>query len=96
MNEWRKTGSRLRRYLRSAIQWLPVGMGIKRWLLVLVVGVALLSLGFSFLLRQLYPLPSIFYYLTLQFIPRGVRAGLFVLVGVGAMLIGLVGQPVAA
>jgi uncharacterized cofD-like protein len=66
-------------------------MGIKRWLLVLVVGVALLSLGFSFVLRQLYPLPSIFYYLTLQFIPRGVRAGLFVLVGVGAMLIGLVG-----
>jgi uncharacterized cofD-like protein len=66
-------------------------MGIKRWLLVLVVGVALLSLGFSFLLRQLYPLPSIFYYLTLQFIPRGVRAALFVLLGVGAMLIGLVG-----
>jgi uncharacterized cofD-like protein len=66
-------------------------MGIKRWLVVLVVGVALLSLGFSFLLRQLYPLPSIFYYLTLQFIPRGVRAALFVLLGVGAMLIGLVG-----
>jgi uncharacterized cofD-like protein len=66
-------------------------MGIKRWLLILVVGVALLSLGFSFLLRQLYPLPSIFYYLTLQFIPRVARAGLFVLVGVGAMLTGLVG-----
>jgi uncharacterized cofD-like protein len=66
-------------------------MGIKRWLLVLVVGVALLSLGLSFLLRQLYPLPSIFYYLTLQFIPRGARAGLFVLVGIGAILIGLVG-----
>jgi uncharacterized cofD-like protein len=57
----------------------------------LVVGVALLSLGFSFLLRELYPLPSIFFYLTLQFIPRGVRAGLFALVGVGAVLAGLVG-----
>jgi uncharacterized cofD-like protein len=66
-------------------------MGIKRWLLVFVVGVALLSLGFSFLLRQLYPLPSIFYYLTLQFIPRGVRTALFALVGVGAVLIGLIG-----
>jgi uncharacterized cofD-like protein len=66
-------------------------MGVKRWLLVLVVGVAILSLGLSFLLRELYPLPNIFYYLTLQFIPRGARAGLFVLVGVGAMLVGLVG-----
>ncbi|MGD9028891.1 MAG: YvcK family protein, partial [Anaerolineae bacterium] len=82
---------KLSRYLRFAIQWLPIGMGIKRWLLALVVGVALLSLGFSFLLRELYPLPSIFFYLTLQFIPRGVRAGLFALVGVGAVLAGLVG-----
>jgi uncharacterized cofD-like protein len=66
-------------------------MGIKRWLVLLVSGVALLSLGFSFLLRELYPLPTVFYYLTLQFIPRGVRAGLFVLVGCGAVMIGLVG-----
>jgi uncharacterized cofD-like protein len=66
-------------------------MGVKRWLLAVVVGVALLSLGFSFLLRQLYPLPSIFYYLTLQFIPRSVRACLFFLVGVGVTVVGLVG-----
>jgi uncharacterized cofD-like protein len=85
------TGLKLRRYLRFAIQWLPVGMGIKRWLLLMVSGVALLSLGFGFLLRELYPLPSIFYYLTLQFIPRGVRAGLFVLVGFSAVSIGLLG-----
>ncbi|MGD8996525.1 MAG: YvcK family protein [Anaerolineae bacterium] len=91
MNDWKRIRLRLRRYLSFAIQWLPIGMGIKRWLLILVVGVALLSLGFSFLLRELYPLPSIFFYLTLQFIPRGVRAGLFVLVGVGATLMGLVG-----
>jgi uncharacterized cofD-like protein len=84
-------GLKLRRYLRFAIQWLPVGMGIKRWLLILVSGVAVLSLGFGFLLRGLYPLPTVFYYLTLQFIPRGVRAGLFVLVGCGAVMIGLIG-----
>jgi uncharacterized cofD-like protein len=66
-------------------------MGVKRWLLILVSGVALLSLGFGFLLRELYPLPTVFYYLTLQFIPRGVRAGLFVLVGCGAVMIGLIG-----
>jgi len=66
-------------------------MGVKRWLLLLACGIALLSLGFSFMLRQLYPLPSIFYYLTFQFIPRGLRAGLFGLAGVAAVVIALLG-----
>ncbi len=88
----RKTAGReLRRYLRVATEWLPVGLGVKRWLLVLIAGVAVLSLGFSFVLRELYPLPHIFYYLTLQFIPRAARAVLFVLIGVGAIGVGLVG-----
>lgn len=81
----------LRRYLRFAIQCLPVGMYVKRWLLVLVAGVAVLSLGFSFLLRELYPLPRVFYYLTLQFIPRAARAGLFVLFGLAAVSAAIVG-----
>ena len=85
------TRMKLRRYLRFAIQGLSVGMGIKRWLLILICGVAFLSLGLSFSLRELYPLPSIFYYLTLQFIPRGIRAALFVVVGSGAVLTGLFG-----
>lgn len=91
MNNGKRLDRKLRRYLRFAVQWLPLGMGVKRWLLILVSGVAILSLGFSFLLRELYPLPSIFYYLTLQFIPRGARAALFVLVGVGAVVAGFVG-----
>ncbi|HEY67567.1 MAG TPA: uridine diphosphate-N-acetylglucosamine-binding protein YvcK [Thermoflexia bacterium] len=78
-----------RRYFRSTLKWLTPGMGVKRWLLLLACGIALLSLGFSFLLRQLYPLPSIFYYLTFQFIPRGLRAGLFGLAGIVAVVIAL-------
>ncbi len=66
-------------------------MGVKRWLLLLACGITLLSLGFSFLLRQFYPLPSVFYYLTFQFIPRDLRAGLFGLAGVTAVLIALIG-----
>ena len=85
------TDLRLKRYLRLAIQWLSVGMGIKRWLLVLVGGVALLSLGLSFLLREFYPLPDLFHYLTLQFIPRDLRAGIFLVLGACAVLIGVVG-----
>ncbi len=66
-------------------------MGVKRWLLLLACGIALLSLGFGFLLRGFYPLPSIFYYITFQFIPRGLRAGLFGAAGVIAVIFALIG-----
>jgi len=82
---------KFRRHIQAARKWLIPGMGIKRWLLLLACGIALLSLGFSFLLRYLYPLPDVFYYLTLQFIPRGLRAGLFGLVGIAAVALGLIG-----
>jgi len=81
----------LRRYLRSSLKWLIPGIGVKRWLLLLACGIALLSLGFSFLLRQFYPLPRVFYYVTLQFIPRGLRAGLFGIAGVAAVVWAVLG-----
>jgi len=69
---------------------LTPGLGVKRWLLLLACGVTLLSLGFNFLLRQLYPLPGVFYYLTFQFVPPGLRAGLFGLIGVAAVVLALI------
>ena len=82
---------RLHRNIQTGLKWLTPGMGVKRWLLLLACGIAVLSLGFSFLLRQLYPLPNVFYYITFQFIPRGLRAGLFMLTGVIALVIALIG-----
>lgn len=82
---------RLHRHFRTLLKWLTPGIGIKRWLLLLVCGIALLTLGFSSLLRQLYPLPSLFHYLTLQFIPQGLRVVLFGLVGVAALVAALLG-----
>jgi len=66
-------------------------MGVKRWLLLLACGIALLSLGFGFLLRGFYPLPNVFYYITFQFIPRGLRAGLFGAAGLIAVIFALIG-----
>jgi len=43
------------------------------------------------LLRELYPLLGVFYYLTFQFVPRGLRAGLFGVIGVGSVVVGLIG-----
>jgi len=65
-------------------KWLYPGMGVKRWLLLLMAGVTSLSLGVAYVLVEIYRemrLPAAFYYLTLQFIPREVRALLFGAVG---------------
>ena len=54
-----------------------IGLGIKRWLLLLFIGVTLLSLGTAYLLVEIYreqPLPDFVFYLTLQFLPRPLRA----------------------
>lgn len=82
---------KIRKNVRSTLKWLTPGIGIKRWLVLLAVGIALLSLGFAFLLREFYPLPDVFYWLTLQFIPRGLRAGLFGLIGVGIVVLAVIG-----
>ncbi|HET90811.1 MAG TPA: YvcK family protein [Chloroflexi bacterium] len=75
--------------IQTALKWLTPGIGIKRWLLLLASGIALLSLGFGSLLRQLYPLPDIFYYLTFQFIPPALRIVLVGLVGIAMVILGL-------
>jgi hypothetical protein len=58
---------------------------VGRWLAVLVVGSVWLSLGIAYLLVSIYrvqPLPEVFYYLTLQFVPRFYRGLLFLGTGV--------------
>ena len=65
----------------SFVKWLYYGMHIKRWLLLLLVGVAIMGLGFGYFLREVYftyTFPSWVYYATLQFLPRYIRGVLFV------------------
>lgn len=77
----------------SGWRWLYPGMGVKRWLLLLVLGITCLSLGFAYLLVNIYrqqPLPAVFYYLTLQFVHRLVRAALFGGLGLVAIVVAVV------
>lgn len=72
------------------LKWLYPGMHIKRWLLLLMVGIVIISLGFAYWLREVYEsytFPNFVWYLTLQFIPRYVRGALFLSVGVAAIVI---------
>ena len=68
-------------------------MGVKRWLLLLFAGITIVSLGVGYLLVDVYrtwTFPSVFYYLTLQFIPRAWRGFLFGVAGGAAITIAVI------
>ncbi len=72
----------------SFLKWLYPGMHIKRWLVLLLFGICLMGLGIAYILREAYlsyTLPGIFYYLTLQFIPRWLRGMLFISLSLGTV-----------
>jgi uncharacterized cofD-like protein len=78
----------------GSLRWLQPGLHIKRWLLLMSVSVAAISLGAAFALRRIYEvgfrLPGFVRYLTLAFIePPILRAGLFAIVGVGSLVFSL-------
>jgi uncharacterized cofD-like protein len=65
------------------LKWFYFGMHIKRWLLMVLIGVAIMGLGFGYVLREAYDeitFPDQAYYVTLQFLPRLVRAAIFLFV----------------
>ncbi len=72
-------------------RWLTPGIGVKRWLLLVFVGELAVALGGAFWLNQVYhdvdasgPGQTIIYLITLQFLPRILRA--VVLGAIGLLL----------
>src|SRR6476646_7303017 len=77
--------------MRDVIKLLYPGTHLKRWVALLFVGLLALSLGFAYLLVEVYrtvPLPQEAGPATLQFLPRIVRAALFVAIGVVVASVG--------
>jgi uncharacterized cofD-like protein len=71
------------------VKWFYFGMHIKRWLALVLIGVTIMGLGFGYVLREVYfnyTFPTWVGDVTLQFLPRLVRAGLFVAVSSGIIL----------
>src|SRR5438445_1314861 len=75
------------------VRWFTPGLHVKRWLVLLMVGMVLISLGIGYALANVYRsgvrLPAIFYYLTLQFLPYVARAALFGALGLSIILFAL-------
>ena len=69
----------------SVPRWMSLGISVRHWLVLLIVGITLLALSAGYFLRVLYEahvhFPWWVYFLTLQFWPHAVRGALFLAAG---------------
>jgi uncharacterized cofD-like protein len=72
------------------LKWFYPGMHIKRWLGLTIIGVAIMTFGLSYVVREAYltgfTFPGFMYYVTLQFIPRYIRGAMF-MAGAGGLIV---------
>jgi uncharacterized cofD-like protein len=86
------SGKRVDRLLR----WFVPGLGIKRWMLLILAGVTLLGLGTGLVLLDLYRTNTensfflaLLSYASLRFLPRLIRVLIFAALGAGLMAYGI-------
>ena len=76
---------------QNLVLWFTPGLHVKRWLLLLFASIVILSLGFGYVLRDVYRsdvrFPEWVQLATLQFLPYVVRALIFSVIGVGLLLL---------
>jgi len=71
--------------------WLEPGIGVKRWLLLMILGTALIGLGLAYILLDLYranPDSSFLAAVSLTVLPRWARALLLGATGIGLLVLG--------
>jgi len=80
------------------LRWLVPGIGVKRWVLVILIGTTMLGVGFVFLLLDVYRTTPETWYLplikiiSLQFISnRLLRASIYGVAGITVTVVGIIG-----
>jgi uncharacterized cofD-like protein len=79
----------------ALLKLLRPGLHVKRWVLMVVVGMVVISLGIGYALTELYRsavAPDWAAAATLQFLPLLVRAALFLMLGVLLCVVGIAGM----
>ena len=96
MNRPQSRVVRFRQGMRQFFRWFMPGLGIKRWLLLILAGITLLGVGLAIFLLDLYRTdsanPVLLDFLSiasLRFLPRLIRVLIFGSVGVGMIAIGI-------
>jgi uncharacterized cofD-like protein len=86
----------MRAFLQNIIRWLAPGLGVKRWLFVILMGTTLIGIGAAVMALDVYrgapdtwwlPILST---LSLQFLDRTLRAIIFSGLGLGMVVLGVV------
>lgn len=75
--------------IRQLLRWLTPGLGVKRWIGLLILGTMLVGLALAFWLVEVYQggwLPPVLQLATLQFLTRPLRALLLIGIGGAAIL----------
>ena len=86
---------RVKKFASNLKLWLTPGLGIKRWLIVVLIGTTLIALGFAVLILDVYReteiswLRLIFNFISLSFLSRWLRALIFGGAGFFILLIGI-------
>ena len=82
--------------LRELGRWFVPGLGVKRWLFLVLAGITLLGIGSAITLLDLYrtdstyiTLLTVLSYASLSFLPRVFRVLIFGGIGVGMIVVGL-------
>ncbi|MBT3337164.1 MAG: YvcK family protein [Anaerolineae bacterium] len=89
--------SRFRENLRLSLRWLAPGLGVKRWIGLVLAGVTLLGVGLAYYLLDFYRTAPETWWLpalsvaSLRFLPRPLRVLIFGGIGVGIVAYGIWG-----
>jgi uncharacterized cofD-like protein len=81
--------------IRQFSAWLKPGLGIKRWLFLIFLGTTMLAVGFAFILLDVYRaapdnwVSTVLAFVSLQFLPRVLRALIFGGLGVAFVAVGI-------
>ena len=92
-NWWQRLGGNLRHSLR----WLTPGLGVKRWLFLILFGITLLGVGLAIVILDVYRTAPQTWWLpiistaSLRFLPRLLRAVIFGSLGVAMIMGGIWG-----
>jgi uncharacterized cofD-like protein len=75
------------------LRWLRPGLEVKRWILLLAVGILIIDLAVAYFLKDVYqnaPWPAWTQYVTLQFLSHAQRGLVFLLFGVAVLVFSIV------
>ena len=71
------------------LRWLRPGLEVKRWIILLAVGILIIDLALAYFLKDAYqnaPWPSWTSYVTLQFLSHAQRGAVFLVLGLAVLV----------